>query len=403
MNTLLHRATRAAALATVTALGASTLVLAGAPPAGAEPPAVNASQWLVAQLTDGIVVNEQYSTPDHPSPDYGLTLDVAFALRGTGGQEATVGLIRNRFAPHIADYTEYAPDYTLDARPPRRRTSRRAPWPRPWRSRRWRGPTARRTAAVTSSPTSKTRTAASGRIEDAAEGQQPRCARDQADTDFANVIGQAFAARGLALRRLARGGRALSYLLQQQCAAGFFRLNLAAQGAPEQGCQAGAAGSEPDTDVTGLAVLNLTALNSASPDVKQAIANASAWLAAQQRANGSFGGGPTTSASNANSTGVAGWALATQGDCVAAGRAGAWLKTLQAVPGTAAALNSDQGAVAYDENALTAGKTAGITAATSDQWRRATAQAAPALVHALGGSAATTLDGPKAISAPAAR
>ena len=189
-------------------------------------------------------------------------------------------------------------------------------------------------------------------------------------------------------------GSALSFLLQQQCAAGFFRLNLAAQGAPEQGCQAGAAGSEPDTDVTGLAVLNLVALNSASPAVKQAIANASAWLAAQQRANGSFGGGPTTSTSNANSTGVAGWALATQGDCVAAGRAGAWLKTLQAVPGTAAALNSDQGAVAYDENALTAGKTAGITAATSDQWRRATAQAAPALVHALGGSAATTLDGP---------
>ena len=38
VNTLLHRATRAVALATVTAVGATTLALGGAAPAAAEPP-----------------------------------------------------------------------------------------------------------------------------------------------------------------------------------------------------------------------------------------------------------------------------------------------------------------------------------------------------------------------------
>ena len=117
--------------------------------------------------------------------------------------------------------------------------------------------------------------------------------------------------------------------------------------------------------MTGLAVLKLVALNSTSADVKQAIAKATAWLAAQQRADGSFGGGPTTSASNSNSTGVAGWALATPGRLRRRGpRRRLAAEDAGRNPARRPPLDGEQGAVAYDENAFDAGKTAGITAAS---------------------------------------
>ena len=41
-------------------------------------------------------------------------------------------------------------------------------------------------------------------------------------------------------------------------------------------------------------------------------------------------------------------------------------------------LSAEVGAIAYDAAAKTLGQSQGITDATSDQWRRATSQAAPA-------------------------
>jgi len=96
-----------------------------------------------------------------------------------------------------------------------------------------------------------------------------------------------------------------------------------------------------------------------------AIADGLRWLVRHQKANGSFGGGPTTSAANSNSTGLAAWALARGGKCRAADNATDWV----------AGLRKRSGAIAYDRKAYRAG----ITDESLDQWRRATSQAAPSL------------------------
>ena len=173
----------------------------------------------------------------------------------------------------------------------------------------------------------------------------------QLDSDYANVIGQAFAARGLTAAGSAKAASAMAFLLQQQCSAGYFRLNFAPATASAQGCVDGdAVGSAPDTDVTALAVLQLAALG--GPDAEGQPARSPrrpAGSTAQQKSDGSFGGGPTTSAANANSTGVAAQALASQGACVAAGRAAGWVKGLQVLSAPASSpLNGELGAIAYD-------------------------------------------------------
>ncbi len=110
--------------------------------------------------------------------------------------------------------------------------------------------------------------------------------------DFANVLGQGFAVRGLAAADSPEAGPALNFLLKQQCGSGHFRLLFTEdKDAPRQRCVDGAAGSEPDTDATALAMINLQALGSTDPDVIDALADAQAWLLSVQRPEGSFGGG----------------------------------------------------------------------------------------------------------------
>ena len=104
------------------------------------------------------------------------------------------------------------------------------------------------------------------------------------------------------------------------------------------------------------------------------------WLGKHQRANGGFGGGPTTSATNANSTGLAGWAFLVTGRCTPEHDASVWVRKRQVRPDVAGTpLAGEVGAIAYDHAALKAAQLDGITRATRDQWRRATAQAAPVL------------------------
>ena len=119
------------------------------------------------------------------------------------------------------------------------------------------------------------------------------------------------------------------------------------------------------------------ASQSADADVAAAIAKAKSWLVSQQRCDGSFGGGTSTEGSNANSTGLVAWAL---GDTPASRQAATWLRAHQATAADAGNdLATETGAIAYDDAALAAGRTDGITDAASDQWRRATAQAAPGI------------------------
>ncbi|MEZ5112873.1 MAG: hypothetical protein R2693_05175 [Nocardioidaceae bacterium] len=82
-------------------------VLAAAPSAQAAPmpsvpsPAAKAaSQWLVGQLTNGLIHNNGYGGFD----DYGLTVDTGLALIATGTQPAAVTTVANALAANIDSY-----------------------------------------------------------------------------------------------------------------------------------------------------------------------------------------------------------------------------------------------------------------------------------------------------------
>ena len=95
------------------------------------------------------------------------------------------------------------------------------------------------------------------------------------------------------------------------------------------------------------------------------------WMRAQQRRNGSFGGGAPTRGANANSTGLAAWALGQDQRCRPASRAATWVEGVR----------RPNGAIALDRAALRDARSVGITVSTRDQFRRATAQAAPGLEY----------------------
>jgi len=205
---------------------------------------------------------------------------------------------------------------------------------------------------------------------------------DRGSSDFANTIGQAFAANGLARADSDRAGDARRFLLAQQCADGFFRLNFAAKDAPAQDCDSGGASlSAPDTDVTALAVILLENTPGKTSPVRTSITEAVGWLKATQGDNGSFGGGVATEASNSNSTGLAAWALGDAGACRPAARAATYVRKLQVrgdVAGTP--LAREKGAIAYDRAGYREGQD-GIGSTERDQWRRATSQATPGLAY----------------------
>jgi hypothetical protein len=340
-------------------LAAGALVLTTAGTAGAAADDTTAT-WLGRQLTDGLVHNDQYGFDD-----YGLTADTAFAMDAVGGQKATLREIRKALAEHVDSWTTGVDFGSDDV---------------------YSGSVAK--AVVVAEVTGADPRSFGGvdvvkRLQQRVSTEKNTMGRvqDKSSTDYANTIGQAFAARGLAVAGSPKAGPVVKFLLKQQCSTGFFRLSFADASASKQGCDAGTRKqSAPDTDVTALAVINLTAIPKPGKRVRAAIDNASDWLFQAQKKNGSFGGGPATEASNANSTGLAGWAFGLVGACVKAQDAASWVKDLQVhgdVSGTP--LAGEKGAIAYDRAAFNAAEADGITTETQDQWRRSTTQAAPSL------------------------
>jgi len=324
-------------------------------------PAADSGTWLSHQLTDGLVHNNQYKFDD-----YGLTADTALALSALGGQSAGVRDIRKALAQHVDSWTTGV-DYGSDDI--------------------YSGSTAKAVVVAQTTgadPRHFGGVNLVGRLRARVSDTAPTVGRlqDRSATDYANTIGQAFAARGLSVAGASEAPDAVRFLLAQQCSAGYFRLTFADPTAADQSCDAGDPGSTsaPDTDVTALAVLNLEAVPHKTSAVKTAITGAVRWLKRNQKTNGSFGGGTATEASNSNSTGLAGWALGINGVCGAAAKAASWVRDLQ-VSGTVAGtpFAGEKGAIAYDRAAYKAAKTDGIGKAQRDQWRRATAQASPAL------------------------
>lgn len=356
---------RSAATLATTSLVVAGLGFTTATPAQAADPAPAAASWLTSQLTNGLVHNNQYDFDD-----LGLSADVALALAAVGGADATVTQVANAVAPRAKAewYTSEFGGVTTT----------------------YGGSIAK--AAVLAVSAKQDPKAWGGEnlvalLEQQVADSAPITGRVENTNDSfgdANVFGQAYAARALVAAGSPEAAAGVDFLLKQQCAAGFFRLNLNADKAVAgQACVDGAAGSEPDTDATAVAVQELVALKSTDTKVTGAIAKAVAWLKATQGADGSFGGGLSTEAANSNSTGLAAAALASQGECVAAGRAANWVRDLQVPAGAPGVLATEAGAVAYDKAARTAAESGGIAVADQDQWRRATAQSALGLAASL--------------------
>jgi hypothetical protein len=347
----------AVAVSVALAVGAT---ITGASPAQAGAPQDQATRWLAKQLTDGVVHNDDFGFDD-----YGLTADVGFALAAIGDHEATVKDIRHALAKHVQSWTTGADFGTSDV---------------------YAGPTAK--AVVFAEVAGKNPDSFGGvdlikQLSRRVSNEEPIVGRieDKSTSgDFANTIGQALAAQGLAFADSRKADEVIAFLLKQQCHEGWFRLNFTENKSKKnQTCDGGnpKTSSVPDTDATALALLSLLALPHHSRAVNRAIDNATDWLVGHQERNGSFGGGPATEAPNTNSTGLAAWALGSAGACRVAQDAADWVYGLQLT-----SVKRENGAIAYDKAAYQAANAAdGIDESSRDQYRRATAQAAPALVY----------------------
>jgi hypothetical protein len=366
MRTTMHR--RVAALATPL-LALSGLAVTGAPPATAvthDPAPVSAgAAWATSQLTNDLLT-VRFGGTDFP--DYGLSADLAISLAEVGGHGATVTAISNAVA---ADIETYVGDGTVESYAGAL------------------GKAAVLAEAAGADPASYGGVDLVARLEGrvgTSGATAGRIADASAFGDFANVIGQAYAVQALDEAGSSLTGSATDFLLEQQCAAGWFRLDFSDPGDADQSCD-GDSGAMPDTDVTAFAVL-LLRTQAADPDVSAALASAVTWMQSSQKADGSFGGGTSTEAANANSTGLAGWALGERGATVDAEQAATWLRQHQlANAGTCLPYAAaDRGALAYNDAARSAAAAHALTPDTRDQYVRATAQALPALEWAAAGA-----------------
>lgn len=328
-------------------------------------PARLAAGWLESQLTDGLVYNKQYDFED-----VGLSIDVALGLEEV--QEGSAAPVVEAVSDPkvLSGYTgsPQGPEYAGSV-----------------------AKAAVLALSVGEDPTAFGGTDLVARLEAlvGSKGAAQGRISDRGPEDYANVLGQAYAVWALSGAGSDRAEEATGFLLAQQCEAGFFRATFSPESAADQSCD-GDPKAAPAVDTTALAVVALQQQQSPTAEVEQASSQAVDWLLSAQADDGSFTSGVSEGGTaeggepvpNANSTGLAGWALADAGETEAAAQAAAWLAELQVTPDAEGKLAQAAGAVPYDAQAAEAAAGSGITTKTADQWRRATAQAILALPQA---------------------
>lgn len=342
---------RIATLLTGAALATSALAIAPTPAHAEDPasPLAAAAGWLKSELASG-PFGSTYDGVYYA--DLGATIDAGFALLASGdlaGAQHVAGLVD----ANLASYVGYAPEIYA------------GPVAKTLAFEQALGNTGAAVGGLDLVTTLEGRVTASGRITD-----------QSGYGDYANSIGQAFAAQALTRAASSLADEATAFLIDQQCDAGWFRLYF---DGTDTGCDD--ATDSPDTDVTAYAVLALLPQQS-DPAIASAIDSAVGWLVSSQAADGSHAGGTATEASNANSTGLAAQALGEAGRTAAAAQAAAWVAGRQVLGGAcdSTKLTTESGAIAYDDLALTSGRADGLDD-TVGQWRLATAQAAPGLAY----------------------
>lgn len=324
------------------------------------PQAFSSAKWLEDQLTDGLVYNEQFMFND-----FGLSLDVFFALEALDTRPNTRASILDAFDTQGADYVagfggQYAGSYGKLA-------------------------TAYQLAGRPTGNVDGLDLIANleGLVVTADTAEQGR--GKDTPTDFSNAIGQSFVVRALDGAGSDLADEATAFLLKQQCADGFFRVPLS-EGDGTFSCD-GAENPTPSVDATAFAVTALSQVGGQDA----AVADALDWLEANQNEDGSFG---DAGVANSNSSGLAAGVLAATGRADAADSGAAFVSTLLATSVSAggSALADEVGAIAFNAAAFEAGKAEGITVETRDQWIRATTQAAIGL-DALRGLTVVVPDG----------
>ncbi len=367
----------AAAVATVLVAGLTSVPAQAASRHDPKPGRIGAA-WLKGELTNGLVHNDEFAFDD-----LGLSIDFALGLDGARRKPRVVQRITNAVAPRVTEYTSF--DTSVFA-----------------------GQVAK--AAVLALVAGRDPRSFGGidlitQLEGLVSTTPPITGRIEDDSEFgdlANVIGQLHAVRALSLAKSPRAAQTLSFLLKQQCNRGFFRETFTVDKTrADQSCQgAPAVERRPSTDTTALAVLALLDVRGAK--ARRAVDNAVDWLVGHQRRNGSLSSdGKRRTAANANSTGLAGWALGAAGARRYAERAAIWVRNLE-VPGVnpcARKLRRDVGGVAYDGSTYRKGQRQGITVPMTDQWRRASAQAIPALRWAVRAKTRFSVSAPRVVGA----
>ena len=322
-----------------------------------------ASDWLADQLNANDLIRSGYD--DNGTfvtyLDYGLTLDVHFALRDLGVKKARRDGILDALETRVEDYvTTFGQTYA--------------------------GSLGKLLTAVQRQQRDLD-TYEDGDLLDRLEGMVQRggetngLAEDASAPDSTNTIGQAFVVRALAMADSDLADETTRFLLKQQCDNGYFRVYTASA---DRTCDGGTREqSGPSVDATAFAVQALLVADRRDVDVRQrrldkALAAAEGWLVRKQRTSGAFRADGTA---NTNSTGLAAAVLADLGRKGRADRAAEWIRDLQVTRGLVqdGALGGERGAVAFDRAALAKGVDDGITRGVRYQWRRATAQAAVGL------------------------
>lgn len=297
---------------------AATLALApgftSAAHAATTDPAQVAAGWLSSQLADGDHMETVYG--DTAYPDAGLTADVIFALDAAGVAQTAAAAATTWLEGQVASYTG---DGSTES---------------------YAGALAK--LALVAQVQGKDPHAFGGTapVNDllarllAQLDPSGRFSDVSAWGDYSNSIGQSLAILALG-RDTTAPAAAVDFLVGAQCPDGGFPLTF------------GASTCASDVDATAYVVQALLA-ESRTTDADEALT----WLAAQQRSNGGFGGNGPTTATNANSSGLAVAALRLGGRTTAADAGEAFLLSLQ-VDCTGA--EAERGAIAYDATGFTAG------------------------------------------------
>ena len=343
----------------VVAAGLLTTTVLQAPAQAA--PVDEGAGWLTTQLDENSVVyNEQFGGFE----DLGLTLDVGLALQRVGGHDSDVAAVREAMTTRVDAYTTFGDDVYANSAAKLMTFAQRTG-----------NGAGKKFGGVNLFRRLNRLVLMKGRVEG-------RIA-DKAADDYANTLGQAFAAEALARAGSGKADEVRRFLLQQQCGRGWFRLGFSGRKAAQQGCRGKK--DQPDTDATVFAIDGLRHLPKKNKAVRTAIRDGLDWLERSQAGDGGHGGGVQTEAANANSTGLAAMILGDAGRCESATAAALWVADLQvAGDQSGTPLEGEEGAVAYDAAAFTAGEADGITVETRDQWRRTSAQAVPGLAYAAG-------------------